>query len=146
MKLIDGQPVANAATELRLEVTAADIREGAPGNPNACAIAVAAVRQLAGVDAAKVHLGVIYLRRRGKWFRWKTPEYATREIVAFDRGGRFIPCEIDLKPVSVATLTRRVAKIRGTATTKTRAGKARRLHYTEGVRDSALKNDPPAKG
>ena len=106
MKRIDGQPVGNAATRLRVNVTAADIRNGKPLNPNACAIAVACVRQVDGVTAAKVHLGRVYLLIHGKWKRWHMPEYGRIEVIAFDRGGKFVPQEIDLMPPPVNHLAK----------------------------------------
>jgi hypothetical protein len=35
-KMIDGKPISNASMALRLNVTAEDIRDGAPLNPYAC--------------------------------------------------------------------------------------------------------------
>lgn len=145
MKKIDGLPVANAAIPLRLRVTKADIEKGAPKNPNACAIAVAAIRQVKGATAAKVHMSCVYVMVNKQWKRWRTPEYATREIVAFDRGGEFIPGDYELLPVSVNTLARKVAKIRGTSSSSKRSSgtrKRRKPHHTEGVRDTAHGNDP----
>lgn len=141
MKQIDGRPVANASMPIRLSVTEADIKNGAPKNPYACAIALAAVRQVKGATAAKVHLSCVYIMIKGEWRRYRTPEYATREIVAFDRGGRFIPGDYDLLPVPTAELVRRVASIRGTPKTS-RPRKPRPRHYTEDVRDPAYKDDP----
>ena len=53
MKLIDGQPVANGMTRLRVNVTRDDIERGQPLNPNACAIARACIREIRNVVAAK---------------------------------------------------------------------------------------------
>jgi hypothetical protein len=142
-KRIDGLDVHNASTAIRLNVTAADIKKGAPKNPNACAIALAAVRQIKGATAAKVHLSCVYVMIRGEWRRYRTPEYATREIVAFDRGGTFIPGEYDLLPISTASLVRRVDRIRGKAASPKRT-KSRPRHVTLDVRESAHANEPPA--
>src|SRR4029453_19223067 len=100
--MIDGHPVANATTRLRVEVTKQDIEKGQPLNPNSCAIAPACVR-LPRVVAAKVHFGRLYLKMEGqtRWRRWAMPEYALREQIAYDRGGRFVPQEIIFQPVSV---------------------------------------------
>lgn len=144
MKRIDGLTVSNAAVPIRLNVTAADIKKGAPKNPNACAIALAAVRQIKGATAAKVHLSCVFVMIRGEWWRYRTPEYATREIIAFDRGGTFIPGEYDLLPMSTASLVRRVAQIRGTTSTTRKRTKARPRHVTLDVRESAHANEPPA--
>jgi hypothetical protein len=140
MKRIDGEPVANGMTRLRVKVTAQDIEKGQPLNPNACAIARACVRQLKNVVAAKVHKGRLYLKFEGqaRWRRWTVPEYATREIVAFDRGGRFIPGDYFFMPPPVPVLARyRPPK-------KVRSGPRRRryaMHRTMDVRDEARKNE-----
>jgi len=141
MKRIDGEPVANGMTRLRVNVTKADIENGQPMNPNACAIARACLREVRNVVAAKVHKGRLYLKFEGqaRWRRWTVPEYATREIVAFDRGGRFIPQQIDFSPPPVFVLARyRPEK-------KPRRGPQRkraRMHRTMDVRDDARKNEP----
>jgi hypothetical protein len=147
MKRIDGKLIANASTRLRFAVEAQDIRNGKPLNPNACAIAVACKRQVEGVTNAFVHLGTLYVEfgKRG-WFRWTVPEYATREIVAFDRGGTFVPTEIDFRPISTAALVQKVKRIRsrGSAPTRKRQRKPPDRHYTTGVRGPAYSNEPPA--
>jgi len=136
MKRIDGQVVGNAAAPIRLEITEKDIRDGAPLNPNACAIALAAQRHISGVTAAKAHLGCIYLCIRGKWRRFKTSGALGREITAFDRGGKFFPGTYELVPPPV------VAKRKRTSS----SGRSRRFkfkpHRTEGVRDTAHANEP----
>ncbi len=101
------------------------------------------MRQVKGATAAKVHLSCVYIMIRGEWLRYRTPEYATREIVAYDRGGRFIPGEIDLLPIPTATLVRRVASIRSAASSKKRK-RSKPRHYTQDVRASAHADDPPA--
>ena len=142
MKRIDGQPVTNGHRRIRVKVSAADIKDGAPLNSNSCAIARACIRQVPNVTAAKVHLGRLYLLFAGaaRWQRWFVPEYATREIVAYDRGGRFVPQEIDFQPPPVPILARyRPAKA------KRPQGKRRRvIHRTMDVRDSAHANEPRA--
>lgn len=142
MKKIDGEPVANGMTRLRVEVTKADIEKGQPLNQNACAIAVACVRQLKNVVAAKVHKGRLYLKFEGqaRWRRWTVPEYATREIVAFDRGGRFVPQLIDFSPPPITVL----ARYRPARKTSGKRRKRGRIHHTLDVRDDARKNEPPA--
>lgn len=143
MRKIDGEPVGNAAMPLRLTITARDIEKGAPLNPNACAVALGAIRQLPNVTAAKAHLGCVYICFKGDrgWRRYRTSLALAREIVAFDRGGKFFPGEYDLLPVPVAALIKR---IRGTTTKRTSPRfKRRKPHHTEGVRESARANEPP---
>jgi hypothetical protein len=144
MKRIDGMPVGNGAARLRVNVTPNDIKIGKPMNPNACAIAVACVRQLKGVTAAKVHLGRVYLLQHGEWRRWYMPEYGRIEVIAFDRGGKFVPQEIDLMPPPIQVLERyRKAKPRRSSSR--RPGPRRRrqkVHRVMDVRDDAHGNDP----
>jgi hypothetical protein len=139
MKKIDGLPVGNAHMPIRLEVTKQDITKGARKNANSCAIAVAAVRQIKGVTAAKVHLGVIYLCQNGRWRRWHTSSAARTEIIVFDRGGRFVPGQYDLLPVPPQSLLKRTR--RGPRPGPKRR-RRRKPHYVEDVRDSAHRNDP----
>ena len=139
MKKIDGLPVGNAALPIRLTITPRDIRDGAPLNPNACAIALAACRHVKGVSAALAHLGCIYLCINGQWRRFKTSGALGREITAFDRGGKFYPGEYDLLPVTVARLVKRRVRSSGNGS---RRVKRRKPHHTEGVRDTAHANQP----
>jgi hypothetical protein len=142
MKRIDGLPVGNGTFPLTLEVTAADVKTGAPKNPNACAIAVAAVRQIKGVTAAKVHLGVLYLMQNGKWRRWHVSGPARTELIVFDRGGRFAPGRYDFLPVPTGEVIKRVAPKTAAATGRTRRTfKRRKPHHVEDVRSDARGND-----
>src|SRR5262245_7109233 len=142
MKKIDGKRIANAAHRLRIDVTAEDIRNGRPLNHNACAIAVAVKRQVPKARNVFTHLGTLYVEIEGRgWLRWHVPEYATREITAFDRGGRFVPTEIDFTPLPIVSF---VKKRRASSGPSKRPRRVKR-HYTEGVRQPAYTNEPPAK-
>jgi hypothetical protein len=143
MKRIDGVPVANGMMRLRVNVTKHDIEHGQPLNPDACAIARACIREVKNVVAAKVHKGRLYLKFEGqdRWRRWTVPEYATREIVAFDRGGRFVPQQIDFSPPPVLVLARYRPEKKPRSGPRRRRG---RIHRTMDVRDEARKNEPPA--
>jgi hypothetical protein len=146
MKRIDGMEVGNGTYPLTLQVTEADVKNGAPKNPNACAIAVAAMRQLKGVTAAKVHLGVLYLLQRGRWRRWQTSGPARTELIVFDRGGRFAPGVYDFLPPSTGGIIKRVAPKTAAATARTRQRLPRRKpHRVEDVRDDARGNDEAAR-
>jgi hypothetical protein len=125
---------------LRVEVTRQDIEKGQPMNPNACAIARACIRQLPKVVAAKVHKGRLYLKfeAQSRWRRWTVPEYATRAIVAFDRGGRFVPQIIDFSPPPIDVLPR----YRKAPTRSSGRQRKRIIHRTLDVRDEARKNEP----
>lgn len=143
MKRIDGEPVANGMHRLRVEITKRDIEDGEPMNPQACAIARACVRQVKNVVAAMVHKGRLYLKFEGqaRWRRWTVPEYATREIVAFDRGGRFVPQQIDFGPPPVPVLARYRPPRKSSAKRRKRGV----MHRTVDVRDDARKDQPANK-
>ena len=145
MRTIDGQPVGNAAKSIRVNITADDIKKGKPLEPNACAIARAVLREVPGATDVMAHLDCVYIRRAKEWLRYKTPEYAKREITAFDRGGWFAPGEVELKAVPTSALVRRVKTIRsGGGGGKSRGPKRPTPHYTVGVREAARKNIPPS--
>lgn len=142
MRKIDGLPVTNASRPVRINVTKHDVAKGVPKNQNACAIALACMRDIPGATAAKVHMSTcfVHLKRKG-WQRWRVPEYATREIVAFDRGGTFVPGEIDLMPVPITPKKKR----RRTANSGSRVRGRQPRHVTQDVREDAMRNDPPTE-
>lgn len=145
MKRIDGMEVENGARRLRVDVTKRDIERGAPLNPNSCAVARACIRQIDGVTAAKVHLGVVYLLQRGIWRRWKMPEYGRIEIIAFDRGGKFVPQQIELLPPPINKLVRQAMRSRPRSASSSARHRKRVVHRVQDVRDSAHSNDEPRK-
>lgn len=144
MKKIDGEPVADAMSRIRIDVTRRDIEGGTPLNPNSCAIARACVRQIPRVTAAKVHLGRVYLRYEGekRWRRLMVPGYARIEIIAFDRGGRFVPQQIDLFPPPIKVLSRYRKPASSRAASSGKRQRKRVVHRVPDVRDSANRNDP----
>jgi hypothetical protein len=149
VKTIDGHPVANATSHLRVTVEPEDIRKGMPLNPNACAIARACVRQLPRVVAAKVHFGRLYLKYEGqtRWRKWGMPEYAVREQIAFDRGGRFVPQEIIFNPLPVETvIASATRKRRRVASASAPRGPKRKRHVMTDVRPSAYADEKNEKG
>jgi hypothetical protein len=145
MKMIDGHPVANATTRLRVDVTKADIEKGQPLNPYACAIARACVRQLPRVVAAKVNFGRLYLKFEGqsRWRRWAMPEYAVREQIAYDRGGRMVPQEMFFNPLPVETVISSATKRRRASGSVRRPKQVR--HRMTDVRPSAYANETNEK-
>jgi hypothetical protein len=142
LRKIDGQVVTNAATRLRLTVTEQDVRKGVPKNPNACAIAVAAMRQIPGCTAAKVHKSCLFTLVKGKWQRRLVPEYATRELVAFDRGGRFVPGEFEFDPMPVPTPTTKRRRPSSASASSGAPRRKRTRHVTIDVRDEARADEP----
>lgn len=88
---IDGLPVVDAKRPLRLHITKADVTMAKPKDPANCAIAVACRRELKVIEA-RVHLSRIYIRTNNKtWHRHTATDALRNEIIALDRGGRFIP-------------------------------------------------------
>ena len=141
MRRIDGELISDATMRLRIDVTKQDIQKGTPLNSNACAIAVACRRQLPDCEDVFIHLGRAYIRMKGKWRRWFVPHYARDEVVAFDRGGKFVPQEIELQPPPVTQLTKLVRAQRGPRRNVAPVRK-RIVHRTPEVRESAHANLP----
>ncbi len=97
---IGGIPVVDATKPITLKISANDIKKGANKNPGACAAALACLRQIKGIERARVHIGRTYILKGGKWQRYLTPLSLRSEIVAFDRGGKFQPGEYVIKPLA----------------------------------------------
>lgn len=90
-KAINGIPVVDAKTSLKLSITPHDIKISSKKDSSNCAAAVACKRQLHAAEV-RVHLSRTYIRKKtGPWVRYLTPRELRTEIVAFDRGGRFQP-------------------------------------------------------
>lgn len=87
--VLDDLPVVNATVPLQLTITAADIAAGTPLEPASCAVVRAGERELH--TEMRVHTSRTYVKRGKHWLRYKTPDAMRAEIIAFDRGGRFIP-------------------------------------------------------
>jgi hypothetical protein len=144
MKRIDGEPVANSATHLRLRITEDDIARGVRGQPNACAIAVAAMHRIKGCTAAQIHRRTAYLNIHGKWKRFAIPDALWAEIVAFDRGGKFWAGEHDLSAPPLHDLIPKKKRARSSSNT-TRSGgnrKPRPRHVVPGLRETGQRNEP----
>jgi len=88
---MDGLPVLDAKKSLRLEVLREDIRVATKKAPNSCAVAKACARAM-GVKAVKVHVSRLYLNMDDKsWTRYVVSGAMRSEIIAYDRGGKFMP-------------------------------------------------------
>lgn len=100
-RLIEGKPVRDATRGLPLKITPVDCERGGVKDPGSCAAAQALLR-IPGVQAARVQVSRTYVQRNGEWKRYMTPESLSREIIAFDRGGRksFEPGEYYLRAPS----------------------------------------------
>ena len=66
LQTIDGLPVKNLTKKIKLVITKADCIKGKSKAPNACAAAVACTRQLPGCIEARVHVGRVYIKVRGR--------------------------------------------------------------------------------
>lgn len=116
--MIDGLPVLNAKAPITLKVTSRDITQADPKQPDQCAFARACRRAL-HVKEARVHLGRVYVRSNDTdWLRYITPPALRVEIIAFDRGGEFMPGEYTLlsPPKSKQTGKEQGSKKRATGT------------------------------
>lgn len=86
---IKGKTVVDSTTPLALVINKTDVKAGKKKQPDACAAAVAAVRQCKGAISAHVHLSRVYVEFPDKVVRYSTPQALRTEIVSFDRGRRF---------------------------------------------------------
>lgn len=92
-KRIDGKPVFDAKESIFLHISKNDCRDGDPKRPESCAAARTIFRELKAIDC-RVHLGRVYVRQnKGNWLRYQTSQALRAEIIAFDRGGKFMPGE-----------------------------------------------------
>lgn len=88
--------VVDAAANTTIEVTKANTESKAVKNHQECALAVAC-KQKMKLDDVIISRSMAYLIRGKTAVRYKLPENVSREIVAFDRGGKFAAGEYDLK-------------------------------------------------
>ena len=145
--MIGGRPVVNGKRKVLLHISPVDVKKGKNKVPGACAAAIALMREVPNCVKARVHLGRTYiLKDDDQWYRYKTPEALQREIVAFDKGGRFEPGEYELRPMSPSDLipVRKPEKVMRTETNRSQPGNAphkqpRKFHVTKGVRPHAAK-------
>lgn len=145
MKRIDGEPVSNAAMTLRLKISEDDIARGVRGQPNACAIAVAAMHRIKGCSAAQIHRRCAYLNINGRWRRFKIPTSLWAEILAFDRGGKFWAGEHDLNaPPIEANLPKK--KRRASSSGASGKRKPRPFRLIPGLRETGQRNEPAHTG
>lgn len=132
---IDGLPVVDAKAPILLSINAADIRKGHGLEPDACAAAVACMRQL-DCRAARVHMGRIYILSGKKWYRYDTPQSIRSEVIAFDRRHSFKPGIYKLNPPRPSDVAMR-GKQKGSKTNQSARIKARKRiapHFVDGVR------------
>ena len=128
----DVEKVKDGTKDLTIEVTAADVKSAGAKNHKGCAMANACKRALK-LDGALVSLGTVFLIKDEVALRYRVPASLSRELVAFDRGGSFVPGEYDLrKPEPASTRPRATHKGKPTA------GYRGTRHITGGVRTSLV--------
>lgn len=134
---IDGLPVLDATKKVVISIGNSDIKNGNSKDPAGCAAARACVRQLQGVEQARVHLGRIYLKIGKRWLRYQTPDAIRSEVIAFDRGGSFEPGDYVIAPMCLAhrSTDRHLNKNRPAG--KKRKGESLPYHTVTGVRAHA---------
>lgn len=80
--------IKDATGPITVEVTPNDVKESKVKSHRACALAVACQRKLK-LDGIVVSRAMAYLVKGTRAVRYKLPESAIREVIAFDRGGSF---------------------------------------------------------
>jgi hypothetical protein len=136
-RLYKGQKVTNSGRRLRIEVTAKDIDNGEPLEPDNCAAAQSIMR-LTGANDVAVHRGVVLIQQKegGSYQKFMTSSALRLETIVFDRGGQFIAGEYDLKPVPVRLIAPRKKSPSAPRTTK-QMNLATRRRVIPGVRRTA---------
>jgi len=133
---IDGKPVVNAKSQLTISITERDVEKGSKKDPGGCAAALAAIRDTK-CTKARVHLDRTYLLIGENWVRFRTPSSLRNEIIAFDRGGQFMPGNHELKKLRSTRVT--TGKRQGGPSNNQRPRKsrkfARKVRRIEGVRE-----------
>lgn len=95
---IDGLPVTDAKRPMTLHISKRDCSYGNPKHPDTCAAAKCIKREYKAIDC-RVHVSRVYIRQNnGNWLRYVAPQALRTEVIAFDRGGRFMPGEYLLSP------------------------------------------------
>ena len=87
---IEGKPVYNTDKSLTLAIRNSDIRHAVATAPDACAAAIACVRQFHALSA-RVYASRTFIEYNDHWVRYVTTPALRREIVALDAGGKFHP-------------------------------------------------------
>jgi hypothetical protein len=99
------------------------------------------MREFPEVQSVRVHIGRIFVETPKEWVRYKTPHTLRDEIVAFDRGGEFLPGSHEVKTLTEGeqryiddkVWRKRVAEARAREPAK-KDRKKRITHIVPGVR------------
>jgi hypothetical protein len=139
-KLIE---VEDADEPIVLHITKRDTSAGKKFAPAECAAALSCRRE-PGVLAALVYrTRTVLLKKKGRglvWKRYKTPESVRNELIAFDRGGEFMPGDYIVRPLGKNQQLGNIKQsnaLRGDRKPKSPRGK-RSPHVVQGVRPRAV--------
>lgn len=95
-------PIIDATAPMTLHVGAEELANAKTKQPTSCALAQACLRKK-GVKEVRVHLSRAYIRTNElNWQRFLVSDHLRREIVVFDRGGRFAPGDYVLQKINPA--------------------------------------------
>jgi hypothetical protein len=134
--------VSDADEDLLISVTDRDFKAGKKKDHGDCALAVAAKRQEHAAQVI-VSSSVAYVIKGDHAVRYKVPEAASKEIVAFDRGAEFAAGDYMLKkpPKSARLGTYRGKDTRTEPNNRPKTGgmAKRFVHHTANIREN-LKN------
>jgi hypothetical protein len=134
---IDGVNVVDAKRKLKITIKPVDIKKGKSKAPESCVIAKACMRQLKAARA-RVHLSRTYVKIGNAWVRYETSHPLRAEIIAYDRGGRFMPGEFELL-VPRPTFREGAKRPSGPRINKT-GNRVRTYHILAGIREHAVTN------
>ena len=132
---IDGLPVVNLKKKIRLVISERDCKSASKKAPEACAAAMAAMRQIPNCTEARVHVNRVYLKIGKVWHRGTAPNSLRSEIVAFDRGGTFAPGVYAINTLPPSQATGRAHSL--DAPKRGNPNNKRPQHYTLDVRTNA---------
>jgi hypothetical protein len=101
---INGKPVVNGKRKWMLSIDDGDIAGGKRKGPGQCAAARAILRENVDVRGVRVHIGRIFVEYDKHWERYATPSSLRSEVIAFDRGGTFMPGVHSVRPISPSSV------------------------------------------
>lgn len=135
----DVTSVKDAKNHLRLEIGQCDIDKGERSNGERCAVAQN-VKRTQRCDGVMVARSVCYIKRGTTAIRYIVPLHIQKELIAFDRGGAFMPGIYELKkPWANNTLKSKAwrkphpTKNKGVGPKKTKFS-----HRTDGIRATVV--------
>lgn len=133
-----GLKVRDSSRHMVITVLPEDLRGARRKNPECCAFARACKRQQK-VDAVHFLKTSAWIEKDGVLTRFILPESMKREIIAFDRGGKFAPGEYQLRrPNRSRKLGTKPKKRRGGGKETKKGYKAPHTHRTAMVRSASI--------